>query len=53
MAHLFLGNVGSIAFNPNASFQVVELPTVEFKELNEQNTQVDLLFDSHVPRVQL
>lgn len=51
--YLFLGNVRSIAFNPDASFKVVEFPSVQFKELYEQNTKVDLLFDGHVPRVQL
>lgn len=41
LLNLIFGNIATSIFYPDACLQVVEVATVELKELNEQNTDVD------------
>lgn len=42
LLNLVFGNVAASVLYPDTCFQVVEVATVELKELNEQNTDVDV-----------
>lgn len=53
LLNLIFGNIAASIFYPDACFQVVEVATVELKEFNEQNTDVDVRTADILPVVKL
>lgn len=53
LLNLVFGNVATSIFYPDACFQVVEVATVQLKEFNEQNTDVDVGTAHILPEVKL
>lgn len=53
LLNLVFGNVATAIFYPDACLQVVEVATVELKEFNKQNTDVDVGTAHVLPVVKL
>lgn len=53
LLNLIFGNIAASIFYPNSCFQVVKVATVELKEFNEQNTNVDVRTAHVFPVVKL
>ncbi len=53
LLNLVFGNIATSILYPDTRFQVVEVATIELKEFNEQNTNVDVGTAHILPAVKL